>query len=70
MTKLIVGIIVIYHTILRIVGKFLGMLCAGLFVGFTEGVKAVSDMHKYAKYHAAQEAIKAKRRKENGTKGD
>jgi hypothetical protein len=68
MTKLIVTIIIIYHTFLRTIGKVIGLLTAGLWLGFNEGVGAVKDMYKYIEYRrrATLLANKQKKEKEDG----
>jgi hypothetical protein len=53
MTQMVVLLIVIYHNLLRQVGKILGLLTAGLWIGFNEGCNAVKDMYKYIAYRKA-----------------
>ena len=67
MTKLIVGIIVIYHAFLRTIGLVLGMLTAGLWVGYQEGVRAITDMQKFMAYRARAAQLKRKKEEDNGT---
>ena len=62
-------IICIYHSLLRLIGHALGLVLAGLYVGFKAGVDDVNGMFRYLKLHAAMAEKRNKERKEGKKSG-
>ncbi len=72
MQTIVVTLICIYHSFLRTIGKILGLLLAGLFVGFMQGTRDVKDMYKYLQYRALQAEARNRKREgdDDGSEGD
>ena len=63
---LMVGIICTYHSILRVIGKTVALLTAGLVVGFMQGIGDVKDMYKFMAYRMIHaQATRKKQEKED-----
>lgn len=72
MTTLMVSVICFYHSLLRVVGKIVGLLFAGLLVGFMQGVQDVRDMYKHLAYRivATRKKEEKERRKNDDDNSD
>lgn len=66
MTSLVVTLIVMWHGFLRTIGKIIGLLTGGLFVGYLEGVSAVRDMYKYLNYRRKMSVDRQRKEDEDG----
>ena len=70
MTTLFVMLICLYHSLLRVIGKTLGLLFAGLLVGFMQGLSDVKDMYKYLAYRAIAQQKQKEKEKDGGENSD
>lgn len=70
MTKLIVFLITLYHSILQVIGTALGMLTAGFFVGYMSGVRKIKDMYKYMLLHTKAREIALRKQREAKRNGN
>lgn len=70
MTKLVVMLITLYHSLLRTLGMVLGLLTAGLWLGYKDGVRAINDMYKFLAYQHRARLLKAEKEKRGERKSN